>query len=160
MFDRILVVCTGNICRSPLAEALLRQQLSADGRGQSAQVRSAGTRAQTGQPVDETVLFLAQQQPDLVRSLQAHRSQPLDATLTWWADLILVMESHHGKRVAEMDPAARSKVQLMGRWIRRPVGDPYLQHEGVYRETQELLEKAVLSWRNTLNHLSGPSGTP
>ncbi len=156
MFDRILVVCTGNICRSPLAEALLRQQLTADGRSHTAQVRSAGTRAQTGQPVDETVLYLAQRQPELARNLQAHRSQPLDGTLIWWADLILVMESHHGKRVTEMDPSARSKVHLMGRWIRRPVGDPYLKHEGVYRETQELIELAVSSWRNKLNHLSDP----
>jgi protein-tyrosine phosphatase len=151
MFDRILLVCTGNICRSPLAEAMLRRQLARDGRGDVAQVRSAGTRVQPGQAADETVLYLAKGEPELAPSLQAHRSRPLDGTLTWWADLILVMEPHHGQRVAALDPAARSKVQLLGRWIRRPIGDPYLKHESVYRETHELIQAAVLSWRNTLH---------
>jgi protein-tyrosine phosphatase len=42
-------------------------------------------------------------------------------------------------------------VQLLGRWIRRPIGDPYLKHESVYRETHELIQAAVLSWRKTLH---------
>ncbi|MDX9839346.1 MAG: low molecular weight phosphotyrosine protein phosphatase, partial [Azoarcus sp.] len=51
MFEKILTVCTGNICRSPLAEFLLRERLGAAGK--KAEVRSAGIGALIGHPADE-----------------------------------------------------------------------------------------------------------
>lgn len=151
MFERILLVCTGNICRSPLAEAMLRQQIAADGRADEAQVRSAGTKALPGRRADETVLFVAKGEPALVELLQQHRSQPIDRTLTWWADLILVMEPHHGRSVVKLDETARSKVHLLGASTRKPILDPYLKHESVYRDAHGLIATAVASWRHKIN---------
>lgn len=151
MFERILLVCTGNICRSPLAEAMLREQLAADGRGNQAQVRSAGTKAQSGKHIDETVLFVAQTQEALTESLRKHRSQPVDRTLIWWADLILVMEPHHGKSVVTLDSTARSKIHLLDFQSGRSIPDPYLKHETVYREVHASITSAVVSWRHKIN---------
>lgn len=151
MYDRLLIVCTGNICRSPLAEAMLRLQLQADGRAGVAQVRSAGTRALVDKPADETVLFVARGQPALLAELEQHRAQQLNATLLWWADLVLVMEPQHVRQVAQVDRTARNKIQLLGHWIGASVGDPYLKHELDYRTTHELIERSVLSWRNKIN---------
>ncbi len=151
MFERILLVCTGNLCRSPLAEAMLRLQLTADGRGNQAQVRSAGTKAAMGKRVDETVLFVAQAQPALIDDLQHHRSQPIDRSLTWWADLILVMETRQAQAVLKVDPSAQPKIQLLGALIRKPIPDPYLRHESVYREVHGLISSAVVSWRYKIN---------
>ncbi|MFT3719900.1 low molecular weight protein-tyrosine-phosphatase [Pseudorhodoferax sp.] len=151
MYERILTVCTGNLCRSPLAEALLRLQLARDGR-HDAQVRSAGLRAQPGKTVDDTMLFIARAQPALLRELEAHRAQPVNGTLLWWADLILVMEPGQAREVAKLDPMARGKVHLLGELTQaRSIGDPYLRHESVYRETWQAVEAAVAAWRGPIN---------
>ncbi len=151
MYERILTVCTGNICRSPLAEAMLRLQLADEGRAGHAQVRSAGLGAVLGRRADDTVLYLAKTSPALLALLEQHRSQPLTLTLTWWADLILVMEPRHARRVAELDPAATAKVRLLGQWTGQTIGDPYLKHESVYRDAHSRIEGAVASWRETIN---------
>lgn len=151
MFERILVVCTGNICRSPLAEALLRLQLRADGRDSIAQVRSAGTRALVDKPVDETVLFVARQQPALLPELERHKAQQINGTLLWWADLILAMEPHHVRQLSRMDPSVAPKVHLLGHWAGGPIADPYMKHELDYRICHGSIERAVLSWRDKIN---------
>jgi protein-tyrosine phosphatase len=151
MYERILLVCTGNICRSPLAEAMLRVQIAAAGRGDAAQVRSAGSKAQLGKRVDDTVLFVARSKPELIESLSNHRSQPIDGTLTWWADLILVMEPQHGQAVVKLDSTARDKVHLLGSGIGKLIPDPYLRHEAVYREVQDLISAAVAAWQPKIN---------
>ncbi|KQP43214.1 low molecular weight protein-tyrosine-phosphatase [Pseudorhodoferax sp. Leaf274] len=150
MYERILVVCTGNICRSPLAEAMLRLQLEADGRGQMTQVQSAGTRALVGKPADETVLHVARQQPRLLQELERHCAQQVNGTLLWWADLILVMERPHVRQIEKIDPQARGKTHMLGHWLGRTIADPYLRHESVYQETHGLIEQAVLSWRDRI----------
>ena len=150
MYERILVVCTGNVCRSPLAEALLRLQLQADGHAESAQVQSAGTRALVGKPADETVLYVARQQPRLLQELERHRAQQINRTLLWWADLILVMEQGHVRHLAQLDPEAPAKARLLGHWLGTAIADPYLKHESVYQETHKLVEQAVLSWRDRI----------
>ncbi|HVR54084.1 MAG TPA: hypothetical protein VMS38_30445 [Pseudorhodoferax sp.] len=151
MYQRILTVCTGNLCRSPLAQAMLRVQLAADGRD-DAQVLSAGVRAAADRPVDDAVLFVARAQPALLAPLRAHRAQQLTPALTWWADLILVMEPAHVQRVLKIDPASANKIQPLGRWTgRRTIADPHLKHEALYREVHAQIEQAVQSWRETIN---------
>lgn len=150
MYQRILTVCTGNVCRSPLAQAMLHAQFVADGR--DAQVISAGVRAMVDKPVDPTVLFIAGAQPALLPILQQHRAQLLTDALTWWADLILVMEPAHVPRVLKIDPASRNKIQPLGRWTRQlAIADPHLRHESVYRQVHEQIEQAVRAWRDDIN---------
>ena len=151
MYERILTVCTGNICRSPLAEAMLRLQLAADGRAAQAQVRSAGLATVAGRRTDDTVLYLARTSPALLALLEQHRSQPLTPTLTWWADLIFVMEPRQARQVEKLDASALPKIRLLGDPTVGAIRDPYMKHESVYRDTHTRIADAVAAWRSAIN---------
>ncbi|WP_158437868.1 arsenate reductase/protein-tyrosine-phosphatase family protein [Naasia lichenicola] len=96
----ILVVCSGNICRSPVAEQLLRDRLSGIA---GVQVHSAGTIARPGVPMTDQAIELSQRyggQPD------GHMSRPLTAALIEGADLVLTAERSHRADVARLHPRA------------------------------------------------------
>jgi protein-tyrosine phosphatase len=102
---RLLTVCTGNICRSPMAAALLRHHLDARGCG-DVEVGSAGTWAEQGFPASSGA-------QDVMRTIgidiSGHRSQPLETHLLDAADLVIVMTSVHVSEVLELDGGARHK---------------------------------------------------
>jgi len=106
---KILMVCTGNICRSPMAEVMLVDALSRCG-VDDVEVVSAGTWAGAGQPATrEAQQVMRQRGIDLT----AHRSQPLTAELLDEADLILAMTSVHAREIAEVSPGAVGRTVLM-----------------------------------------------
>ena len=109
MFDKILTLCTGNICRGPLAEYLLRDRLAA--RGRAATVASAGIGALVGHPADETTQRVALRHGT---DLSPHVARQLTPEITRWADLILVMEKHHLEYATRLDPSAPATMVL--RW--------------------------------------------
>ncbi|MCS6787103.1 MAG: low molecular weight protein arginine phosphatase, partial [Thiobacillaceae bacterium] len=86
MFHRILVVCTGNVCRSPASEALLRQRLLRA--GSQVEVQSAGVAALVGESADPLIRsrLLA-----LGLDIETHRARQLEPEHARWSDLILVM---------------------------------------------------------------------
>ncbi|WIV45299.1 low molecular weight phosphatase family protein [Glutamicibacter nicotianae] len=94
----ILVVCTGNICRSPLVESLLRNELSR----LPVQVSSAGTHALVGQPMHAPVQKIADEfelpDPGL------HVAQQLTIGMLKESDLILAMDRGHRREIVEMLP--------------------------------------------------------
>lgn len=147
VFQRILTICTGNICRSPLAEEMLRQLCLPT--IPAVTVRSAGIGALQGAPADETVQRIAQEHG---LALGAHRGQQVSTTLTRWADLILVMEPHHLQYILRTDPTARGKTFLLGHWLpsRAEIADPYRQGEDLYRLAHARIAEAVESWRKAL----------
>lgn len=145
MFNQILVVCTGNICRSPMAAGLLAAEL-----GSNHSVRSAGTGALVGYPADDHAVEVMRQHG---YDVSDHRAQFLSEDLLRWADLILVMDLHHRNRVQEIDPTARGKTFLLGHWqgdqpIADPVGEDLPAFERAYRE----IEQAVQTWIAKLAH--------
>lgn len=95
---RILTVCTGNICRSPLAEYYLRQHLPAD----VFSISSAGIMAVPNGEVPKPQLKMAESVG--VQGLETHRALMLEASRLGLADLILGMSRAHRKRVVRMDP--------------------------------------------------------
>jgi protein-tyrosine-phosphatase len=105
-FD-ILVVCTGNLARSPMGEALLRGHLA--GRPVDARVHSAGTLAWSRPATDEAVAVMREHGLDL----SAHRSQPLTAPRVRDADLILAMTRAHVYGVLAYDDAADDRTFLI-----------------------------------------------
>lgn len=142
MFNKILIVCTGNICRSPAAEYILRQQLE-NGREWRGAIRSAGTGALVNHPADETTegLLLADG-----LDLKAHRAAQLTMEHLRWANLVLVMEKHHRQEVLDIDPAARGKTFLLGHWLDAEIPDPFRRGQPAHVDALRLIRAAIALW--------------
>lgn len=101
---RILIVCTGNVCRSPMAERLLRAGLAERwGDGAGVEVTSAGTGALVGEPMTPQTAVLVSQHggdPD------GHRARQLTEALVAEADLVLALTRAHRSAVVEAHPLA------------------------------------------------------
>jgi len=136
-FDSILVVCVGNICRSPTAERLLRQALP------QKRITSAGISALVGQPADPSALEAAESHG---LSLDGHEAQQLTRELCQQHDLILVMEQRHIDAVCQLAPAVRGKVMTYGHWLQRDIPDPYRKSREAFDFTYELLTLATEAW--------------
>jgi protein-tyrosine-phosphatase len=102
-----LVICTGNIARSPMAEALLRAHLGA--RDAPAHVHSAGTLAWDGPATDAATQTMSARGIDI----SSHRSRPLTAALVADADLILAMTRSHVWGIHAFDPGAATRTFLV-----------------------------------------------
>ena len=98
MIDRILVVCIGNICRSPMAEGLLRLRLA--GRT-GVTVGSAGIAARVGEPADPMAQGLMRERGI---DIAGHRARQLTPELAGAHDLVLVMEQEHERALLEIAP--------------------------------------------------------
>jgi protein-tyrosine phosphatase len=105
-------VCTGNICRSPMAEVLLRARLAA--RGVDASVSSAGTLAWGGPATANACIAV----DELGVDMRGHLSQQLTADLVRPADLVLGMTRDHVWRATRLDPDAASRSFLVGEILR------------------------------------------
>ncbi|MEF8698565.1 MAG: low molecular weight protein-tyrosine-phosphatase [Candidatus Accumulibacter sp. UW26] len=141
MFTRILTVCTGNICRSPAAEFLLRQRIEKGGK--RVEARSAGTGALVNHPAEEITCAMMNARG---LDISAHRASQLTAERLRWAELVLVMEKHHREAVLTMDPTARGKIFLLGHWTNREIPDPYRRGNAAHEEALQLIEDAIEPW--------------
>lgn len=135
---RVVLVCTGNTCRSALAEALLRRALEERG-VTDIEVSSAGTGAWEGAPASEGA-YLVGLESGL--DLSGHRARLLTGEVVSQADLILTMARHHRARVLEL--GAEGRVHLVGDYAGRSggapeVADPFGSDLEVYRQTRDEL---------------------
>jgi protein arginine phosphatase len=131
---KILLVCTGNICRSPLAAALLHRAIAERG-VEDIEVSSAGTGAWDGAPVSEGAYLVGLEQG---LDLSAHRARLLTRDLVEQSDLILTMARHHRARVDEL--GGEGRVFVFGEYAGRAgegaeVSDPFGGDLNIYRET-------------------------
>ncbi|AMB85432.1 phosphotyrosine protein phosphatase [Pseudomonas agarici] len=144
MFKNILIVCIGNICRSPTAENLLRQTLEPT----DILVRSAGLHALKNNPIEATALSVLEEHG---HAPHEHRATQLTSAAINESDLILAMEHQHIDAILSMAPAARGKIFLLGKWQdNREIKDPYRQGRPAFLHAYALIEAAVHAWAKRL----------
>lgn len=136
--NRILVVCIGNICRSPVGERVLRKGLP------EMDVSSAGLGAVVGHGADEKT---AQAAEAAGVSVEGHVARQFTGELGRQADLILVMEAEHRRVLADTHPELSGKVMLFDHWIGGtgipdPHGKPLTAHEAAV----ERIVRAAEGW--------------
>jgi protein-tyrosine-phosphatase len=141
---QILFVCTGNICRSPMGEGILRARLSARA-AEFASVGSAGVSAFPGQRASSHSIAVAR---DHGIDLSSHRSRPLTPLLIRTSDLILAMEAHHRDAIVHMVPDAAAKTFVLTDYVdgtgsATGVPDPIGHEIGTYREVFTLLDREI-----------------
>lgn len=151
----LLFVCTGNTCRSPLAEAIARQAIARRA-WTHVRVQSAGVATTSGAPASDGALVVAQERG---LDLTTHRSQPLTPELIQWADLILGMGPSHLVGVAELGGAEKLALitdflddDALGTAIEDPFGGGVEQ----YRETYLQLDHAIEGLLTRLEPILAP----
>jgi protein-tyrosine phosphatase len=144
---RFLIVCTANICRSPMGEAVMRHALAA--RGLKPEVGSAGIDAPPDIPAHE---FSAQAVAEAgLGDLSTHRSRLISPLMVRDADMVLCMEQMHRGAVVTRVPDAAGRVRLLGHWQEREVPDPVGRPVSVHRECLELIRECVDQWIERLS---------
>ncbi|WP_412499491.1 low molecular weight phosphotyrosine protein phosphatase [Vibrio furnissii] len=146
MFNNILVVCVGNICRSPTGERVLQKLLP------EKHIASAGIGVERssldGKPADGLAIEVATQHGV---DLDNHQARQLTPQLCAQFDLILVMEKGHIEALTKIAPEARGKVMLFGQWIgKQNIPDPYRQSKEAFDFAFELIDQAAIAWAKKL----------
>jgi protein-tyrosine phosphatase len=140
---RILFICTGNICRSPAAEALLKDRLKRDGLT-GWDVESAGTWTVDGRSASRYVVqLLASRGLDLTQ----HQSRTVNRRLIERADLVLAMTQNHAEALRLEFPDQADKIYLLSQMkdsrhydIDDPYGGTLMEYQACVNELTDLIE--------------------
>jgi protein-tyrosine phosphatase len=141
LFKTILIVCVGNICRSPMGEYLLRQRAAAA--DATVSVASAGLGALVGHGADPCAVEIMNEHGV---DMGAHRAQQLTPELVKQYELILVMERWQQREIESLYPFARGRVHLLGKWGDTEIADPYKEPKEIFLEAYKKIDMACNEW--------------
>ena len=141
-FNNILVVCVGNICRSPMAEALLKQRYP------HKNIDSAGVGALVGHSADPAALeIMAKQEIDITN----HVAKQIDEGLAKKADLIFTMSDSQTKWIEERWPFCRGKTFKLGHWQDKDIADPYKHEMSAFETAYQDIVVSLEQWADKIS---------
>ena len=141
----ILVVCIGNICRSPMAEGLIAAALP------DVQVSSVGLGALVGEPADAIARELMRKRGI---SIEDHRARQISLDACQRADLILVMDVEQRRSVEERYLFASGKVFRLCEFSDRDIPDPYRAGRASFERSLTLIEDGTRQWLQRISRVS------
>ena len=145
MIESVLVVCTGNVCRSPIAQELFIKKFTQS--CLNVKVTSAGIAALVGHAADIRAQDIATAQG---LDLSKHRATQLSADIVFSSDLILVMSSEQKKQVENLFAGSCGRVHRLGHWGCYDIHDPWKRPDVVYEQVLVLIEQGVDEWSGRL----------
>lgn len=138
IYNNILILCVGNICRSPTAEVVLQKKLP----GKT--ISSAGLEALVGHDIDNYSASILEAKG---YGSKKHIARQLNLDLITKADLILVMEKGHQSLIMQKYPESSGKIMLFGKWQENTdIHDPYRKSFEVFSYVFDQIEKSSLDW--------------
>lgn len=141
-FDNILVVCVGNICRSPMAEALLKQRFP------EKNIDSAGVGALVGHGADPAAIKIMQEQNI---DITGHVAKQFDEELSLKYDLILTMSDGQNKWIEERFPFCRGKTFKLGHWTGKDIADPYKHEMSAFIKAYQDIVSSIDEWQDKIS---------
>ena len=140
-FENILVVCIGNICRSPMAEALLQQRFP------EKNIDSAGIGALVGHGADPASIKIMQEQNI---DISNHVAKQMDEDLAHKADLIFTMSDSQTKWIEDRWPFCRGKTFKLGHWNGKDIADPYKHEMSAFETAYQDIVRGIEEWQDKL----------
>ncbi len=137
-FPNILVVCVGNICRSPMAEALLRQSFP------QKNIFSAGLEGLVGHPADPMAIECMHEEG---LDISSHVARRLNSEMLVRADLIFAMSTQQVQVIEERWTFSRGKVFRLCHWSDKNIPDPYRKDKSAFILAKNLIQEGVADWR-------------
>lgn len=140
-FKNILVVCAGNICRSPMAHVIFQHHYPIY------QIDSAGIIGVINAPADPKAQVCIQK---IGLDLSSHRAKVLTAEQLKNHDLILVMSFQQQRHIEQQWPFAKGKVYRLGHWREKDIPDPYQKTQQDFDDTCQLITTCIEDWKDYL----------